>query len=551
MKKCILIGLLCMSTVAAAAPIDNIVQDAEVGKLTISGTLPSDGEYTVQVLTVDKGAENLDGITSQNVKEIIKTMKVFETDKEEYSVDVVLGRNTESGSYLVRINGGDMTEVYEYTFEKFYNVESIQELLNILKTSDKTEIDNLLREKENRDILGLGASDVYESLSENAKMKLAEKLNSDISGLDSIEKLRTYFNKTCIALGIINAEKGIDGANILKQYGMEAGFSEYEKYEVFIAMTAEEQVGVGERLKGKDLNGADKKKLFNDAVILVELENAKGTADFRDKVESNKEFFEGDMPDEYFKSSDTSSIDTKLMKEIKSIDSLSELAKKIEELMSKPASKPSGSGGGGYSGGVASVTVSTNISETKKFADMGNALWAENAVNYLYGKSIVSGKAEGLFYPNDMVKREEFVKMLVLAFGLDGEGEKPEFVDVSANDWHYPYVNAAYKSGVVKGISENAFGVGGYITRQDMAVMIYRILNNYSGNFENTTELDFTDADEISDYSKAAVGYLKALGVISGMEDGSFKPKSECTRAQAACVIYRALELAGKIKGGE
>ena len=45
--------------------------------------------------------------------------------------------------------------------------------------------------------------------------------------------------------------------------------------------------------------------------------------------------------------------------------------------------------------------------------------------------------------------------------------------------------------------------------------------------------------------------YLKAAGVVSGMEDGSFKPGMGATRAQAACMIYRAMELAGNIKGGE
>lgn len=549
MKKYILIGLLCMCTTATAAPIDNIVQDAELGKLTISGTLPSNGEYTIQVLKADKNAESIDDITSENIKEIIKTMSVFETGTKEYSVDVVLGKNAESGSYIVRINGEDMEEVYEYKLEKYYDVESVQELFNAIKAGSKNEIDELLRKKENRDVLGLGVYEIYEALPEAVKSALAEKLYSDISGLDTIEKLRLYFNETCIILGISNADSGKKAADIIKQYGDAAGFSEYEKYKEFIEMSEEEQALAGKRLQGKDLDETEREKTFNEAVILAALENSEGTAEFRAKMEENKEFF-GSAADKYFALSDSSSVDAKMMREMRDIKTLSELSEKINEIMSKSTStsKPSGSGGG-KTGGASSITVSTKTTQTdqnKKFTDMEDAAWAETAVNYLYDKSIVNGKAEGLFYPHDYVKREEFVKMMVLAFELQNEGENPTFTDVSESDWYYPYVTSAYKSGIVNGISEDAFGVGKYITRQDMAAMVYRVIKDFPANFEITGELDFADADDISGYSKNAVAYLKAAGIILGMADGSFKPKQGSTRAQAACIIYKALEITGK-----
>ena len=59
MKKYILIGLLCMAGSVSAAPIDNIVQDAEIGKLTIEGSLPGKGEYTIQVLSPEKEKSRL------------------------------------------------------------------------------------------------------------------------------------------------------------------------------------------------------------------------------------------------------------------------------------------------------------------------------------------------------------------------------------------------------------------------------------------------------------------------------------------------------------
>ena len=56
----------------------------------------------------------------------------------------------------------------------------------------------------------------------------------------------------------------------------------------------------------------------------------------------------------------------------------------------------------------------------------------------------------------------------------------------------------------------------------------------------------FTDADKITDESKAAVDFVSGLGIISGFPDGSFKPKDTLTRAQAAKILCVALEGAEK-----
>ena len=60
---------------------------------------------------------------------------------------------------------------------------------------------------------------------------------------------------------------------------------------------------------------------------------------------------------------------------------------------------------------------------------------------------------------------------------------------------------------------------------------------------EDTTEgdLNFTDAESIASYARAAVSALSGYAIISGMGDGSFAPTAVCTRAQAAVLIYNAL----------
>lgn len=541
-------GLLCMGSTAAAEPIDNVIQDSKVGKLTITGTLPAWGEFTVQVLKKEKVSDDLNDISNNNVKEIIQAIDMFETETEDYTVDIVLGKNADSGSYLIRINGAGLAEPYEFTYEKYYNVAQIQELFEKIKNGDKNGILNILEIDENREILGLTPDEVYGGMSDTAKEIVAEKIYTDKAGIETVETLREYFKESSIIVGITHAEKGEISAKILKQYGEVAGFSEYAKYEVFMNMTETGQNLTGERLIGKDFSVVqNRESLFNEAVILAELENASGAADFKEILRDNKGYFESGVLDKYLNMSDSSSVDAKIMDEISKIDSLKELAEKIKELTSKTTSKPSGNSGGGGSGGGMSVTAPANVVSTANnmiFNDISEVSWAETAINYLYSKGIVNGKAEGLFYPNDPVKREEFVKMLVLAFGLTGEGNNPNFYDVNESDWYHFYVTEAYKSGIVKGVSNERFGVGEYITRQDMAVMVYRIIKDVTSDFENAGVLGFTDKTDISEYAREAVAGLRAAGVVSGMADGSFKPMSGSTRAQAACIIFKAIEFA-------
>lgn len=551
-------AVMCAVSTAAAAPIDNVIQDAEIGKLTITGELSAGGEFTVQVLKKGKQAEDLKNISNANAKDIIQAMDIFETAKEQYTINIVLGKNAESGSYLIRINGTGLEKPYEYTYEKYYNVTEIQELFKKITGGSKTEILQILNSAENREILGLTVEDIYKDMSGAAKEAVSGKIYEDKTPgnnkakIETVEDLRACFKEDVVIIGITYAETGDDAAKILKQYGEDVGFSKYAKYEKFMSMTEKEQSVAGKRLKGRDfINSSNREQLFNEAIILAELENAQGAADFKEKLSENKEYFASGALDEYLNMQDSSSADDKIIAEISNVDSLDALAEKIKSILSEKKQKPSGgsggSGGSDSSGGGISVTVpADNVlnGNNTVFSDMQEASWAETAVNYLYKKGIINGKSENMFCPNDLVKREEFVKMLVVAFDLNGEAAEPNFYDVNKSDWYYDYVVRAYKSGVVTGISAEKFGVGEYITRQDMAVMIYRIIKNNSAALENAGALGFTDKNDISEYAREAVAYLRAAGVISGMDDGSFKPMEQSTRAQAANVIYKAVKFA-------
>lgn len=196
-----------------------------------------------------------------------------------------------------------------------------------------------------------------------------------------------------------------------------------------------------------------------------------------------------------------------------------------------------GNGGGGGGGGSYTIGTDNTNEEKQIFSDLSGYEWAEEYIEDLYKKGIVSGDGSGRFNPGKNVSREEFVKMIVLTFGLGGDADI-SFEDVPSNHWAYPYIKAAFASGIINGISENAFGTGNSITRQDMAVIAYRAAM-VSGKLKTVQgeTAGFADSGDISQYAKNAVNYMYACGIINGTGNNNFSPLATATRGQAAKIL--------------
>lgn len=202
-----------------------------------------------------------------------------------------------------------------------------------------------------------------------------------------------------------------------------------------------------------------------------------------------------------------------------------------------------GDGSSGSSGGRGSFVklpdnILMNVQINKEiFDDLSSVEWARVAIEALYNNGIINGVGDNKFAPMNNIKREEFVKIVVIAFGVYDKTLKSDFADTNPDEWYSAYIASAKKAGIVNGISDTEFGLGKNITRQDMAVMLYKGAMSKGYTF-NMSKLNFKDSNNVSDYAEDAVSALVSKGVINGYEDNSFRPKEFATRAQAAKMIY-------------
>lgn len=171
------------------------------------------------------------------------------------------------------------------------------------------------------------------------------------------------------------------------------------------------------------------------------------------------------------------------------------------------------------------------------FSDTVNH-WAKEPINYVVSKGYFKGVGGNRFAPNDSITRADFVTVLGRMAAIDqSKFTNNMFKDVNGG-YYAAYVNWAAEKGIVQGIGNGKFDPNRPITREEMAVMMNNFLQVTNKKLAEKESKVFTDGGTIAPWAKEAVGAMAKKGIVKGMEDGSFRPKSGFTRAQVAQVLY-------------
>ena len=185
-----------------------------------------------------------------------------------------------------------------------------------------------------------------------------------------------------------------------------------------------------------------------------------------------------------------------------------------------------------------------NFEKKPLFDDLSDCAWAVEYIERLAVLKIVNGRTERSFEPNSPVSREEFVKLMVLAAGLEVDDKVPQFPDVAPDGWYTPYVASAVNSGLVQGYPDGNFGIGYQITREEAAVMLSRMLNHSGYQLQGKSNaVVFADRNMITEFAVEAVDFCAQAGLIHGNDIGCFEPKRQITRAEASKLICGILDL--------
>lgn len=178
------------------------------------------------------------------------------------------------------------------------------------------------------------------------------------------------------------------------------------------------------------------------------------------------------------------------------------------------------------------------------FTDI-NGHWAKEHILFAVSRGLFSGTSKTTFSPNTTLTRGMFVTALGRLAGIDpADYQNRKFTDVKADAYYAPYVNWAASKGIVGGTTSTTFAPDSNITREQMAVIMKNYADKMGYSIPKTLEaVTFADNAQISSWAKDAVKAMQQAGVLSGKENNRFDPQGNATRAEAATVLHRFVEI--------
>jgi len=180
------------------------------------------------------------------------------------------------------------------------------------------------------------------------------------------------------------------------------------------------------------------------------------------------------------------------------------------------------------------VTVRAAFEARPFFTDVTPDAWYYDAVCYCAAKGYVSGTGDGLYSPEDGMTRAMFVTLLYhIAQEPAVSGAMP-FTDVAEGEWFSDAIRWAAAEGFIDGDGQGFFDPEGLVTREQMAVLLWRYLKAPAGDADLSV---FTDAGDVSDYAREALDWAVGAGIVNGNGDGTLNPGGTATRAEVAQLI--------------
>jgi len=197
------------------------------------------------------------------------------------------------------------------------------------------------------------------------------------------------------------------------------------------------------------------------------------------------------------------------------------------------------------------VMVMLTTTSFATFSDLPEGHWAKGVVEEMVKAGIISGYTDGTFRPSKEISKIESLILLSRVAGLNNyPDEATKFLDKYTST--LAKYTTQYKKDVayllgVNILKENDLDnlllsdkINSPLTREEMAILVTKAMGKETDATKNSIiVLPFSDTSSISSSAKPYVYYVYSEGIMAGMTDGSFSPKTYLTRAQAASILQR------------
>ncbi len=165
--------------------------------------------------------------------------------------------------------------------------------------------------------------------------------------------------------------------------------------------------------------------------------------------------------------------------------------------------------------------------------------WAETDIENAVSKKILPQDMQSGY--TKLIDRADFCRIAYNMLDISGKAENvnngTHFDDISMKE-----IYMLSGMGIINGKGENKFAPNDNITREEAAAILSRMVSYLKLNLPEQSGASYSDDGDISDWAKENVYDVKKLGVMQGVDNNKFDPKSGYTKEQAIVTIMRVMK---------
>ncbi|MBR6915583.1 MAG: S-layer homology domain-containing protein, partial [Clostridia bacterium] len=186
--------------------------------------------------------------------------------------------------------------------------------------------------------------------------------------------------------------------------------------------------------------------------------------------------------------------------------------------------------------------ANTGFSEVSSscFHDVTDERWSAEAIKYSVDKGYMNGVGDGKFDPAGSLTRAMVATVLWRREGSPAPTAPSGFSDVPSGAWYADAVSWAKSAGVVNGMTATTFAPNAFITREQLATMLFRFSSTAPVSVPERADLStFADDEKASGWARESLEWAVEAGLINGTDGNRLAPGGLATREQFAAMIGR------------
>lgn len=183
----------------------------------------------------------------------------------------------------------------------------------------------------------------------------------------------------------------------------------------------------------------------------------------------------------------------------------------------------------------------TPLARAAEYSDVKAGSWYYDAVQTVSDQDLMTGTSKTTFSPDAYVTRATVLTVLWRMEGAPNAVTSSMFSDVAKKDWYYTAAVWAKNLGIAEGYKDGRLGAGDLVTREQLAVFLYRYAR-YKSDVIAEGRLDlYSDGDRVSKWAVPGMQHALGAGLMTGTTKDTLSPLGYTTRKELAVILQRLM----------